>query len=145
MENELYHYGVLGMKWGIRKGRVSASTTRKFGDSFSERTKRKMTKQAVKVSESNRKYMQRQSDGFSRASEIQSRKGNVAKAADYANVGKNYLKMAKVYEKRVSDINKGTLKAGKDFITNREYSTNLLLDTVGIINVHRETTVDFKK
>lgn len=107
--------------------------------------KKKMTKQAVKASESNRKYMQRQSDDFSRASEIQSRKGNVAKAADYANVGKNYLKMAKVYEKRVSDINKGTLKAGKDFITNRTYSTNLLLDTFGFINVQRETTVDFKK
>ena len=41
MENELYHYGVLGMKWGVRRGRVSASTQNKVGKSYTTKQKKK--------------------------------------------------------------------------------------------------------
>ena len=46
--NELYHYGVLGMKWGVRKSRPSSSgsskrkkKTNELSPDFKERTKRK--------------------------------------------------------------------------------------------------------
>ena len=38
-DDELMHYGVLGMKWGIHKGRVSASTQRVVGRRYSDNVK----------------------------------------------------------------------------------------------------------
>lgn len=38
--NELMHYGVLGMKWGVHRGRVSATTQHKKGDYYSDRQKK---------------------------------------------------------------------------------------------------------
>lgn len=49
--NELYHYGVLGMKWGRRKARGSSSTTssrRKSKSDIHEDYKRAHSKKSVK-------------------------------------------------------------------------------------------------
>ena len=36
MTNELYHYGVLGMKWGVRKDRSSGSSRNRGKSSWSD-------------------------------------------------------------------------------------------------------------
>ena len=121
-DGELMHYGVLGMKWGIRKGRVSVGTQHKVGDSFNLKDKAKMTKQAIKTLNNQHKQ-----------------------ATTYAILGKDFVKQAKMLEKKLDDINSNKLKAGKDFVVNTTYSSNLLLDAVGLINISRERKVDFKK
>ena len=42
MENELYHYGVKGMKWGVRKDRASFGTRRKAKKDAKEYARAKM-------------------------------------------------------------------------------------------------------
>lgn len=48
--NELYHHGVKGMKWGVRRKLSSAKTSGK-----SNRTKRKSTKKRSKVTASDKR------------------------------------------------------------------------------------------
>ena len=50
MTNELYHYGVLGMKWGVRKDRSSGSSRKRGKSSWSDdaREARAIKKKKVK-------------------------------------------------------------------------------------------------
>ena len=50
MENELYHYGVLGMRWGVRKdrSRLSGSSRRKKSWSDDARTAQSLKKKSKK-------------------------------------------------------------------------------------------------
>lgn len=50
MTNELYHYGVLGMKWGVRKDRSSGSSRKRGKGSWSDdaREARAIKKKKVK-------------------------------------------------------------------------------------------------
>ena len=58
--NELYHYGVMGMKWGVRRyqdkdGNLTDKGKRRFEDvSIDERLKRRQSKQAIKLLQKNR-------------------------------------------------------------------------------------------
>lgn len=53
MDNELKHYGVIGMKWGVRKNpsKAYAKASKKLG-----RLDEKVTKQGAKVSKRVKKY-----------------------------------------------------------------------------------------
>ena len=44
MENELYHYGKLGMKWGVRKSRPKSSSVKKTKSSKKKSTPAKRKK-----------------------------------------------------------------------------------------------------
>lgn len=43
------------MKWGVHKGRVTASTENAIGDKYTNRQKNRMTKQATKLLSKKRK------------------------------------------------------------------------------------------
>jgi hypothetical protein len=131
--DELMHYGVLGMKWGVRRGMVTATTRNQFGDYYTPKQKQKMTKTARKVLSSEYKTASRMGKLY----------GNSTKK-DCIKIGKSHIKQAKMLQKKLEDIDSGKLKAGKDFVTNTTYSTNLLLDAVGLINVGRSQDVKFR-
>lgn len=53
MNNELYHYGVLGMKWGVRRtptqlGRTSERTRKRSAEDYHEDYKRAHSKKSAK-------------------------------------------------------------------------------------------------
>ena len=48
--NELYHYGVKGMKWGFRKYKtLYRETTDAIGDQYTDRQKKRIQKQAESI------------------------------------------------------------------------------------------------
>ena len=168
-KNELIHYGIKGMKWGVR---TSVYTKNEIGDSYTNRQKKRMTKDAKNILRKNIKENVRTSELFNKAasenykkadkhvwtSEKAQSKGDIKKfekyqgkawkqlANQHENLQKaeNFSKRAEIFNKKVNDIDSGKIKAGKDFVTNYMYSTNLVLDAAGIINFRREREVNFK-
>ena len=140
-DDELMHYGVLGMKWGIHKGRVSASTQRVVGRRYSDKVKKRMTKQAVKILEKD----QRRFDTLSQQHENRAKRAkNDIAARNDLNASKFEKTMSKMREKTLKDIDEGKIKAGRDFVVNSTYSTSLPLDAIGFINLRTERDIDFK-
>ena len=48
-----------------------------------------------------------------------------------------------MYKTRINDIETGKIKAGKDFVVNSIYSSNILLDAAGLLNVKAERRIDY--
>ena len=147
MTNELYHHGVLGMHWGERRfqrenGTLTEKGKKRFEKvSSSERKKARETAAATRVLKTSIKKNYKKANAFDKAGEK-----NISKAESLAKKGeetghfnktkikkleykalKNMNKYASlvndnaVLEKKLKDINEGTLKAGRDFITQKDY------------------------
>ena len=166
---ELYHYGVKGMKWGVI---TSVYTKRKLGGNYTDRQKKRMSSTAKKMLGRSEKFEQYSAKAYTKAanraykkadkhvwtSEKAQSKGNQKKFEKYQGKAwkqlakqhkaledaKRHTERAKVAAKRISDINSGKLQAGRDFVTNHKYYTNLALDAVGLINVGRVRSLEFK-
>lgn len=129
------------MKWGVRKGRVSASTQYKVGRYYSDKQKKRMTKRAVKM-------LLKDRDRFDKYSRYHENKAKRAKndiaAKNELNAAKFEKAMSKMQDKTLKDIDGGKLKAGRDFVVNSTYSTSLPLAAIGIANIRTERNIDFK-
>lgn len=48
-----------------------------------------------------------------------------------------------MYKTRINDIETGKNKAGKDFVVNSIYSSNILLDAASLLNIKAERRIDY--
>ena len=171
---ELKHYGVKGMKWGVTKvGTITVHTNNKFGDKYTDRQKKRMASAAKKLLKreetwdkiyakghtnvANRAY--KKADKHVWTSEKAQAKGDQQKFEKYQSkawkqlakhhsaleAAKRSTESSKLAAKRIADIDSGKLQAGRDFVTNSTYYTNLALDAIGLINVGRTRTLEFKR
>lgn len=139
----LAHYGVKGMKWGVRKRGTSVEvySRNRTGDYYTRDEKDHMTKVATKNLTKNYKKATKNRDLYERSS---SKTKDAYKQAKYIAKAKEFAKQSDLYSKRLKDIDSGKIKAGKDFVTNSYFGTNVLLDVIGLPNIHWGDTVDFK-
>lgn len=168
-DGELYHYGVKGMRWGVI---TSVYTKRKLGGNYTDRQKKRMTSAAKKMLGRSEKFERYRAKAYTKAankaykkadkhvwtSEKAQAKGNQKKFEKYQGKAwkqlakqhkaledaNQHAELAKVAAKRISNIGSGKLQAGRDFVTNHTYYTNLALDAVGLINVGHVRSLEFK-
>ena len=94
MDNELYHYGVLGMKWGVRRSRSK-------GSYISKKRKRKKTVSTKGMSEDAKEAARLKNKHVSQMSNAELRKYNERRQLE-----QQYAKL------NPSDIQRGLIIAG---------------------------------
>lgn len=123
MENELYHYGVPGMKWGVRRyqnkdGSLTSAGKRRFKSvDRSERKRQEHTETAkwlLKGNSDNAKIYAKEDREAARDMKFGMSKSDYDLIIDHA---KQSISRSKVYDQMIKDIDSGTLKAGRDFVT----------------------------
>ena len=123
MENELYHYGVPGMKWGVRRyqnkdGSLTSAGKRRFKSvDRSERKQQEHTERAkwlLKGNSGNAKIYAKEDREAARDMKFAMSKSDYDRIIDHA---KQSITRSKVYDQMIKDIDSGTLKAGRDFVT----------------------------
>ena len=119
---ELYHYGVLGMKWGVRKGNYSKAFAK------ASKKRKKLADKAVRAeigsAKLERMALRREARAFTDRQYKRARKTQYnankyrLKAGRLAKRGQKWQKqMEKVFKDvKVSDISKESLDAGREFV-----------------------------
>ena len=170
--DELYHWGVKGMKWGVRKTNYYSESNDTFGNDYSERQKKRIRSQALSILKNKRKEQdsiakvynkaaakaQKKADNLVWKSEARQNRGDqagfqkyqskawkqVAKYLKYKKTADAATVISKLSQKRINDISEEKLKAGRDYITNKRSSTNLLLSAAGVVNWKNDKRVEFR-
>lgn len=126
-EHELYHYGVLGMKWGVRRG----NTTKAYGKASKKLAKldRKVTDAEQEVIKRSKKYDNAMASRFAtnRRQDKAQRKVNEA-AASYR---KSLRKANKWYKSMESTFAKTDIKLSSEQVKNgKKYVNRLSMDAL---------------
>ena len=144
--NELYHHGVMGMKWGVRRYQNKDGTLTEKGKARFKKVsenaflQKRDQKTAIKNIKRNKfKYKpDRKAIYYNEKAEKARAKGDIENMKKYIDYAKAFTKMNTDLNKRLSDLTTGKLKAGRDFIIQRDYDLWL----VGpIVSLYKTDTV----
>lgn len=149
VETELYHHGIKGQKWGIRRyqnpdGSLTAAGRKRF--------KRVSNDEKVRNEESRRakSILYEQSLQNKQDAKMWKQESKDTKDFDkeYSNASlnsaKELIRKAKMYDKLISDIDNGTIVAGRDFITAIDKKGHITTDRYGNF-VSVEDSIVFKR
>lgn len=145
--NDILHYGVLGMKWGVHHGRRSFGTDDKPGDNYTDRQKKRIKKQAKRILKRNIKENDKMSRFYNNQSNLAYKKADklvwksealqnkgdqkgfekyqskawkkIGDSTNYKLIAERYANASSFSKKKLNEITNDTIKAGRDYVTNK--------------------------
>ena len=141
--DELYHHGILGMKWGVRRYQNADGTLTPKGKArymkveSSEHLQKSETKKARKILNTHVNMDPRYALSYSNMSKKSQAKAKrymkgsdkynkyMKKAEKNARRAKEHTRNSVIALKKIRDIDSGKLKAGRDFIVQTDMNIRL--------------------
>lgn len=132
-ENYLSHHGIMGMHWGVRRyqdanGHLTQKGKQRFYDvSQNSNLQNRQQKKASKILKNTKMTNDARYDHYKKKAQREPQNKNYKQQATI------FMKNSKNLQTQLSSIDKGTMKAGKDFIIQTDYDVYGLPPLFGVV------------